>query len=625
MTSSEYKNTIEWTLRRAEESDDLSTVKRILRNLGTPFPQGNVENIVNLLSSGNYMGWNPCNKEQARFCVNNGYPAVAVADGTVVILLPDDESVKISSTVANSVSKLARKVSELDDSKEGKTGFFVFATLLDNGKDDANGNNMIAAYSTDTTCDSGCQVNCQTACQSTCQTGCQVNCQNSCETGCMTTCQTSCQSCNTCQSTCQTSCQSCNVCDDCQSGCQVSCQTGCQVNCQNSCETGCMSSCELSCQSCDTCQSTCETSCQSCNVCDDCQSGCQVNCQNSCETGCMTTCQTSCQSCNTCQSTCESVCQDTCESSCQSCNTCQNTCESVCQDTCESSCQSCNTCQSTCESVCQSVCLSSCQDTCQTCEGCDTCDSSQNVCASVCQSVCLSSCQDTCQTCEGCDTCDSSQNVCESVCQSCEGCDTCNSGQNVCESICQNVNSTTPIYPTVTLSAPSDDCKIERNGRVAISASGTDCATIEIFINDASVNAKSGNSISFIYGFGTEGRYIVYAKGTSGTGHTAVSECRTIIVGNPPCTLTYNINGGAGEAPDAQTFKPGEAVTLAALTNPRDYYKLDYIFDGWNTAADGSGTLFHSGEAVTFTEDVTLYAQFTYAFDPGFVREEDDA
>ena len=53
MTSSEYKNTIEWTLKHSDESSDPEKVQRILRNLGTPFPQSDsssTETIISLLS-----------------------------------------------------------------------------------------------------------------------------------------------------------------------------------------------------------------------------------------------------------------------------------------------------------------------------------------------------------------------------------------------------------------------------------------------------------------------------------------------------------------------------------------------------------------------------------------------
>ena len=133
MTSSEYKNTIEWTLKHSDESSDPEKVQRILRNLGTPFPQNDsnsTETIISLLSSGDYMGWNPCSKDQARFCVNNGYPAVAIYNNTVVILLPDDESVKISSTVPKSTSKLVRKVTELNDIKADQIHFGYVQNFL---------------------------------------------------------------------------------------------------------------------------------------------------------------------------------------------------------------------------------------------------------------------------------------------------------------------------------------------------------------------------------------------------------------------------------------------------------------------------------------------------------------
>ena len=415
MTSSEYKNTIEWTLKHSDESSDHDKVQRILRNLGTPFPQNDgssTETIISLLSSGDYMGWNPCSKDQARFCVNNGYPAVAIYNNTVVILLPDDESVKISSTVPKSTSKLVRKVTELNDIKADQIHFFAYATLLENhdtADRNSNGNDdMIAAYATKTTCTSSCQSSCQSTCQTSCQS-CNT-CQTTCESKCQSACQSSCQSCNTCQTTCQTSCQ-----------------TACESKCQTSCESSCQSACQSSCQTCNTCQSTCQTSCQSCNVCDNCQSGCQISCQTTCESKCQTSCETSCQS--------------TCQVSCQTCNTCQTTCETTCQSTCQISCQTCNTCQTTCEATCQTT----CQISCQTCDTCQTCNLCQNTCEAICQSG-----QNTCQTCNSCQsTCDSiCQNACESTSQTCAVCQTlCDQGDtcNTCDS-CDNSESCNHIW-----------------------------------------------------------------------------------------------------------------------------------------------------------------------------------
>lgn len=51
----------------------------------------------------------------------------------------------------------------------------------------------------------------------------------------------------------------------------------------------------------------------------------------------------------------------------------------------------------------------------------------------------------------------------------------------------------------------------------------------------------------------------------------------------------------------------GTATQAAANPFTRD----GYAFDGWNTAADGSGTDFAPGEPFTFEADTTLYAQWT--------------
>lgn len=69
MTSSEYKNTIMWTLSmqtsKDEHSNDTdSTVIEILKNLGVPFPHGNLQEVRSVLNSNNYMGWNKCTREQ---------------------------------------------------------------------------------------------------------------------------------------------------------------------------------------------------------------------------------------------------------------------------------------------------------------------------------------------------------------------------------------------------------------------------------------------------------------------------------------------------------------------------------------------------------------------------------
>ena len=221
MTSSEYKNTIEWTLsvQTPKENDTLTTAKRILTNLGVPFPHGTLEEAVQILSTRNYMGWNLCNAAQAKYCANHGYTAIGVTKNSVVIILPEDEAVTVDNALPKVSHPAARKLSELQEEETADMQYFVYAILLEDLESMQGEHDVKVMAAATTTCSScqGCNA-CQYVCERSCQT-CNASCQ-SCNT---------CQGCNTCQDNCQVSCQTCNV------GCQScntcnSCQTGCQTN-----------------------------------------------------------------------------------------------------------------------------------------------------------------------------------------------------------------------------------------------------------------------------------------------------------------------------------------------------------------------------------------------------------
>ena len=70
-------------------------------------------------------------------------------------------------------------------------------------------------------------------------------------------------------------------------------------------------------------------------------------------------------------------------------------------------------------------------------------------------------------------------------------------------------------------------------------------------------------------------------------------------------TVTFNANGGSGTM-SPQTFTIGVAQALTA----NSFTRTDYVFSGWNTAANGSGTSYSDRQSITISSNLTLYAQW---------------
>ncbi|MDV4151843.1 leucine-rich repeat protein [Clostridium sp. AL.422] len=79
----------------------------------------------------------------------------------------------------------------------------------------------------------------------------------------------------------------------------------------------------------------------------------------------------------------------------------------------------------------------------------------------------------------------------------------------------------------------------------------------------------------------------------------------------PPYTVTYNGNGSdSGTVPvDSNEYENLDNVTV--LNNTGSLEKIGYVFKGWNTRSDGSGTHYElGGTFVIGNQSVTLYAQW---------------
>ena len=71
------------------------------------------------------------------------------------------------------------------------------------------------------------------------------------------------------------------------------------------------------------------------------------------------------------------------------------------------------------------------------------------------------------------------------------------------------------------------------------------------------------------------------------------------------CVLTFNANGGEGNS-YTQSATANESVALS----PNRFTRDSYIFTGWNTKADGTGTSYADEANVTPSGDLTLFAQW---------------
>jgi uncharacterized repeat protein (TIGR02543 family) len=75
-------------------------------------------------------------------------------------------------------------------------------------------------------------------------------------------------------------------------------------------------------------------------------------------------------------------------------------------------------------------------------------------------------------------------------------------------------------------------------------------------------------------------------------------------------TVTFNENDSTSDQVDSyETGASTQALTLFANLNPQ-FTNPGFVFAGWNTAANGSGTDYGNGAAYSFSADLELYAQW---------------
>ena len=113
----------------------------------------------------------------------------------------------------------------------------------------------------------------------------------------------------------------------------------------------------------------------------------------------------------------------------------------------------------------------------------------------------------------------------------------------------------------------------------------------------------------------TAGTGTTYAAGAS---YTAAANVTLYALWSalPVYTITYNSNSAtSGSVPTSQSGNPGN-YNLA--TNSGNLARTNYIFDGWNTNAAGTGQTYVEGGVFTLSSNVTLYAKWIQLFNITF-------
>ena len=131
------------------------------------------------------------------------------------------------------------------------------------------------------------------------------------------------------------------------------------------------------------------------------------------------------------------------------------------------------------------------------------------------------------------------------------------------------------------------------------------CGKITITNGVTSVTAKAGTGAPYSIGSGSNSSVGTVTIGGVVTGSIPQSPFTYTPSDTTPYTVTFDPNGGEGSM-DAQDFISNTPQALTA----NSFTRTNYEFDGWNTAANGSGYAYREGQIIVNLGNVTLYAQW---------------
>ncbi|MES2812169.1 MAG: choice-of-anchor D domain-containing protein [Bacteroidota bacterium] len=175
------------------------------------------------------------------------------------------------------------------------------------------------------------------------------------------------------------------------------------------------------------------------------------------------------------------------------------------------------------------------------------------------------------------------------------------------------------ITNTVSATPRTSDLKIQYSVDNGVTFTDLTGYTIPRVTNNATVESGTISTISLPAVLNNQPqvviRFFAWNNGQAGgSGNRPKISLDNVNITSSPIityTVTYNGNGNDGGTAPVDASSPYSSGSTVTVLGAGSLTRTGFIFNGWNTAADGSGTAYVPAATFTISSNTTLYAQWT--------------
>ena len=175
----------------------------------------------------------------------------------------------------------------------------------------------------------------------------------------------------------------------------------------------------------------------------------------------------------------------------------------------------------------------------------------------------------------------------------------------------KDVTATFDSLPSVALTAPTSGAVYTNPATISLSATASDpdgtISKVEFYNGTTLLGSATTVPYAYTWTPVPGGSYSITARAYDNLGLSSATTATNVAVTS---AVTYNGNGStAGTVPvDTQTYLPGATVSVLTAGT---LIRSGFTFNGWNTAANGTGTAYTAGATFGMANaNVILYAQW---------------